>query len=65
MTAAVVDEPAEITSPSDKSVSGFSAPRTVPTGGFDLSTIRSDPPLFVKRMTISVVVRPVDVPISI
>jgi hypothetical protein len=42
--------PGRISSPSEKFVGGFVAPRIDPVGGLDLVIVRSDPPLFVRRM---------------
>jgi hypothetical protein len=63
-TVAVADEFGGIDNASVNSLSGFSAKITPPIGGFDLSTVRADPPWLVKRSTTLVLVRPDDVPIS-
>jgi hypothetical protein len=63
-TVAVADEFGGIDNASVNSVSGFSAKITPPIGGFDLSTVRAEPPWLVKRSTTLVLVTPEDVPIS-
>lgn len=63
-TVAEADNPGGITNPPGNSVPGLSEKITPPMGGFDLSTVRVEPPWLVRRMTTLVVVRPEDVPIS-
>jgi hypothetical protein len=63
-TVAVADELGAIDVASVNSVSGFSAKITPPIGGFDLSTVRAEPPLLVKRSITLVLVTPEDVPMS-
>lgn len=63
-TVAVADEFGAIDNASVNSVSGFSAKITPPIGGFDLSTVRADPPLLVKRSITLVLATPEDVPMS-
>jgi hypothetical protein len=63
-TVAIADEFGAIDNASVNSVSGFSAKMTPPIGGFDLSTVRAEPPRFVKRSITLVLAAPEDVPIS-
>jgi hypothetical protein len=48
-TAAVVEDPGTIDKPSEKSVLGAVAPRTVPSRGLDFVIVNAEPPLLVRR----------------
>lgn len=63
-TLAVADKFGAIENASVNSVSGFFAKIAPPMGGFDLSTVRAEPPWLVKRSTTLVLVLPEDVPMS-
>jgi hypothetical protein len=65
VTSPVEFWPGAIANPSEKSVVGLAAVRTVPASGFDLVMINGDPPLLLKRMVTASWVRPDEEPISI